>query len=244
MSYIVEALGHLLRFIYSVVPNYGIAIIVFTVFVRLCLFPLYYKQTGSMLAMQELQPKMKIIQDKYKGKTSKEDKQKMQIEMSKLYSETGVNPLSGCLPLIIQLPIIWSLYRVLLQSSKYLTGIDYSFLGINLSKSPHSAGIVVMVLFPVLAGLTTFLSMKLFAAPQQQQEGAGEQVASMMKSMMYVFPLTTGFMAYTLPTGLGVYWITYNVFQIGQQYVLYQRFYKDKKQEKKDVKKSSNKTSK
>lgn len=242
MSYIVEILGQLLRFIYNILPNYGIAIVVFTVFVRLCLFPLYYKQTGSMLKMQELQPKMKKIQDKYKGKTSNEDKQKMQIELSNLYSETGVNPLSGCLPLIIQLPIIWSLYRVLLQSSKYLSGIDYHFLGIDLSKAPHS--MITIIFFPLLAGLTTFLSMKLFAAPQQQQEGAGEQMASMMKSMTFIFPLTTAFMAFKLPTGLGMYWITYNVFQIAQQYVLYQIFYKQKEQEKNILKNSSKKTSK
>lgn len=255
MQFIADQLAHLLMFIYSIVGNYGLAIVLFTIFVRLCLFPLYYKQVHSMTKMQALSPRINEINLKYKDKKNPEDMKKKQEETMKLYQEEGANPAAGCLPLIIQLPILWSLFRVLRNSNapeyiKFLKSlkpsldkINYKFLGFDLSKAPtvfiqgkeiinkkviifpHDYKYIVIV---IAAALTTFLSIKLFQNPQQQQAQPGSSFdpATMMKTMLVFSSIMTGFMAYTMPSGMGVYWITYNLFQIGQQYVLYRIFYK------------------
>lgn len=263
MTFIADQLAHLLMFIYSIVGNYGLAIILFTIFVKLCLFPLYYKQVHSMTKMQELTPKINEINLKYKGKTSKEDMRKKQEETARLYQESGTNPAMGCLPLLIQMPILISLFTVLKNSDapkyiKFLRSlnpsfekINYKFLngiigsGFDLSKAPmvfikgqkvidkvsHKAIIVhdyKYGLLIVLATLTTYLSIKLFQNPQQQQAQPGSNFdpSSMMKTMLVFSSVMTGFMAYSMPAGMGVYWTTVNIFQIGQQYVLYNKFYK------------------
>ena len=103
-----NAMGAVLAFIYSIVPNLGVAIILLTLVVMLILYPLTAKQARSMIAMQRVQPEIKKLQAKYKG-----DRQKLNEEMMKFYQENKINPLAGCLPLVVQLPIFFVLYRVL-----------------------------------------------------------------------------------------------------------------------------------
>ena len=105
---LLKGLGALLSFFFSAIPSYGLAIILLTILVRVALFPLTYRQTRSMQAMQQLQPKLKELQRKYKG-----NRQKLNEEMMKLYKEHQVNPLGGCLPLVLQLPVFFALYAVL-----------------------------------------------------------------------------------------------------------------------------------
>ena len=105
---LLRGLGAILSFFYSVIPSYGLAIILLTVLVRMALFPLTFKQTRSMQAMQKVQPKVKELQRKYKG-----NRQKLNEELMKLYKEHQVNPLGGCLPLVLQLPVFFALYAVL-----------------------------------------------------------------------------------------------------------------------------------
>src|SRR5436190_21915686 len=114
---ILNALGSILAWLYSIIPSYGIDIIILTILIRLMLLPLGVKQIRSMQATQALQPKMKALQQKYKG-----DRQRLNEEMMKLYREHGYNPLSGCLPLIAQLPVLIALFGVL-QYPKGLTHI-------------------------------------------------------------------------------------------------------------------------
>src|SRR6266700_1088224 len=109
-------LGKSLSVFYDLIPSYGLAIILLTVAVRLVLLPLTIKQTRSMQEMQRLQPEVKRIQAKYKG-----DRQKMNEEMMNLYKEHKVNPLGGCLPLLLQLPIFWALYRVFAGCGKTIS---------------------------------------------------------------------------------------------------------------------------
>ena len=243
MNAIESALISLLRFIYGLVNNYGFTIIIFTVFVRVCLFPLYYKQASSMSKMQELQPKQTEIQNKYKGKNSAEDKQKMQQELMKVYQDSGTNPAMGCLPLVIQFPILIALYRVLQYVNDpknkvnakvikdfsqairdkvmYLAHQDHNFIFMDLAK-PGSK----YILLPIIAGLSTVVIFKLFQQPQPQQQ-PGQPDMKMMMNFMVVFSSgMTFFMGYKFPAAMSIYWITLNIVQLGQQYVLYHKIHK------------------
>lgn len=117
MSILYRAFGWLLNFIYSFVSNYGLSIILFTILTKVILFPLSLKQQKSMVKMQQVQPKLKEIQEKYKS-----DQQRQSEETMKLYKEHGVNPMGGCLPLLVQLPILLALYRVMYQPLTYMLG--------------------------------------------------------------------------------------------------------------------------
>ena len=117
MSILYRAFGLLLNFIYSFVSNYGLSIILFTILTKVILFPLSLKQQKSMVKMQQVQPKLKEIQEKYKS-----DQQRQSEETMKLYKEHGVNPMGGCLPLLIQLPILFALYLVMYQPLTYMLG--------------------------------------------------------------------------------------------------------------------------
>lgn len=117
MSYIYRALGFMLNIIYGAIENYGIAIILLTILIKLLVLPLTLKQQKSMTKMQQMQPKLKEVQEKYKY-----DKDKASQETMKLYKEYGVNPMGGCLPLLIQFPILIAFYRVIQQPVKYVLG--------------------------------------------------------------------------------------------------------------------------
>src|SRR5882757_8887549 len=108
-------MGTVLSWLYAIVPNYGIAIIMLTILVRLVLYPLTAKQARSMIAMQRVQPEVKKLQAKYKN-----DRQKLNEEMMAFYKENKINPLAGCLPLLVQLPIFFALFRVLHDSYKHI----------------------------------------------------------------------------------------------------------------------------
>lgn len=119
MTYIMIALGWILDFFYRIIGNYGFAIILFTVFIKLCLFPLDLKQKKSMAKTQKIQPLLMEIQKKYAN-----DKEKQSQETMKLYQKYGINPMSGCLPMLIQLPIIFALYWVVRKPIAYMMGVD------------------------------------------------------------------------------------------------------------------------
>jgi YidC/Oxa1 family membrane protein insertase len=156
---LLSGLGAMLAFFYQLIPSYGVAIILLTVAVRIVLIPLTIKQTRSMHAMQRLQPKIKELQRKHKG-----NRQKLNQELMKLYQEHQVNPLGGCLPLLLQLPVFFALYQVLTRAgaggvpgtgflpegSRLATAImtgQANFLGMNLACSPTRAGQGEVVLF-------------------------------------------------------------------------------------------------
>lgn len=138
--------GVVMDYIYNILKNglglesIGMSIILFTIFTRLLLLPLAFKQQKSMREMQKLQPEMKKIQDKYKNKKDPESQQKMQMEISQLYQKHGTSPFSGCLPLLVQLPIIWALFQVLRNLPAYIGSVRDIYLGI-VSKISGISGI-------------------------------------------------------------------------------------------------------
>jgi YidC/Oxa1 family membrane protein insertase len=194
--------------VYAVISNvnvsYGVAIILFTIIVRIILLPLNIKQTRSQVRMQEVQPEVKKLQEKYKN-----DPQKSQQEMMKLYKEKGVNPMGGCLPLIVQLPILWALFYVFrsIQPIDPATGqtVTVSFLWItNLFNYDQ------LFILPVLSGLTTYLSSKMIAPVA---DSAQAKQTSTMNIGMSIFMV---FMAWKFTAALVLYWVANNLIQMGQ----------------------------
>jgi len=183
-----------LNFFYDYVRSYGLAIILLTVAVRIFLLPLTIKQTRSLQAIQRIQPKLKALQEKYKG-----DKEKLQQEMMKFYAEHKVNPFGGCLPLLLQLPVFIALFRMLMANDALKKA---SFLWLpNLSQpDPYLILVILMV-------ATTYLSQKMVTADPQQEK------------MMLPMTLFMAFIAWRLPSGILLYWVTTNVWQLAQQYV-------------------------
>jgi YidC/Oxa1 family membrane protein insertase len=204
---LLDALNGVLNFFYhNVVSDYGIAIILLTIAIRIVILPLTIKQTKSMYDMQRLQPKLRELQEKYK-----DNKEKLQKEMMSFYAEHKVNPFGGCLPLLLQMPIFYALFRVLMNSAELKSAMSLGIL--ELGRSPSfvfSHGFIAFIPYLILIALmaiTTYVPTKMMQTdPQQQRMGL------MMVPLMIFF-------AWSLPTGVLLYWITTNLWTIGQQYV-------------------------
>ena len=181
--------------------SYGWAIIFLTIIVKMALYPLTVKQVKSMKAMQELSPKMKKIQEKYK-----DNPQVMQQKIGALYKDAGVNPLAGCLPLLIQMPILMGMYYSLYNFS-YPTPESAYFLWMTSMSDPDP-----LYILPVLSALTTFLQQKMTTTDSNNPQ---------MKMMMFIMPLFIGWISINFPSGLVLYWVTMNVVQIIQQWWMY-----------------------
>ena len=201
MGIIAVPLGYLLTFIYNLVGNYGISLIILTVLVKLILYPLYFKQIKSTASMSSIQPKIKAIQEKYKN-----DKEKMNEEMAKITKDENFNPMGGCLPMLIQLPIIWGLFTLLRNPIRYIAdenmifAVHQSFLWIKDLGQPD------LWILPIAAAVSTYIS---FAMTQQltgQNEMMGGQGKSMNMIMKYFFPLSILWLARAYPAGLAIYW--------------------------------------
>lgn len=298
---ITRPLGFIIDLIYRGVQNYGLAIILFTVIVKLILLPLNVKSQKAMKKQQKIQPIIAELQKKYAN-----DNEKLQREMMKIYKENNVSMLGGCLPMLIQMPILIGLYQVIQRPITYLAGVvewtaehletvtslrdkmtamypqvigslssqpaetliktsqiqisnwcsilqeklewafNFNFLGLDLSNTPSAAitklmmgdfsdmGIIMLLIIPVLAVLSTILSTKITQIQSGTNNTANEQASQMNSTMNIMMPLMTGFFTFTLPSGMGIYWIISSVVQVAQQLLL--NYYFDKKGEDFDVK--------
>lgn len=302
---ITRPLGFIINFIYGLVSNYGMSIILFTIIVKMILLPLNVRSQKAMKRQQKIQPIMAELQKKYAN-----DKEKLQREMMKIYRDNNISMTGGCLPMLLQFPILIGLYQVIQRPITYLAGvtdwaasevvskvdaiknamlasnpqavgnlanytteqfaksgqiqlsdwagringvgdawaINFNFFGLDLSQVPSAAlsrimnmdfsdiGVVLLIIIPILAIFTSWLSMKI----TQMQTGANktanadDQAAQMSKSMSLMMPIMTGFFTFTLPSGMGLYWIISSVMQIVQQVVLNKML--DGKEEEIDVK--------
>jgi YidC/Oxa1 family membrane protein insertase len=185
------------------------AIIALTVTVRIIILPLTITQLRSMAAMQRIQPKVKTLQNQYKGKTDRESKAEMQQKLMALYKEEGVNPFASCLPLLAQFPIFIALYRVL-RYQIHPTG-DTSFLWIpNIFVDLNKAGTATEVAIIVIYILSMLGSTLLFSFVQDKQQ----------KYMFAAMPFFFVFFIIRVPIGVCIYWITTNLWTIGQQGVV------------------------
>ncbi len=197
-SFLAIPMLKLLNFVYDYVSNYGVAIIILTMIIKLITFPLTQKSMVSMKKMQKLQPKMQELKEKYK-----DDKQKMNAAVMDLYKQEGANPFGGCLPIIVQIPVFFALYRTLLLSIE-LKGSPFIFHLTDLSlKDPY-------YITPILMGVTMFLQQRM--SPQ-----TGDP---MQQKVFMLMPVIFTFLFLQFPSGLVIYWLTNNVLSIAQQYFI------------------------
>jgi YidC/Oxa1 family membrane protein insertase len=298
---ITKPMGFIIEFIYSLVSNYGLSIILFTILIKLVLLPLTIKSQKAMKKQQKIQPIMQQLQAKYAN-----DQEKLQREMMKLYKENNISMTGGCLPMLIQMPILVGLYQVIQKPLSFLAGVDwaaadvinkvidlqarmatqfpdiigkltgytmeqlannaqiqlskwseilngatdpwvlnFNFLGLDLSNAPAQAisylvsgqfgelRVIMLLLIPILAVAATILSNKVMQAQTQAKDPDGktkqpDSATQMTKSMTMLMPIMTGFFTFTLPSGLGIYWIISSLVQVIQQVALNRYF--DKKE--------------
>jgi YidC/Oxa1 family membrane protein insertase len=201
------------------VPNYGIAIILVTLVVKLLMFPLTKKGSESTLRMQALSPKIKEIQEKYK-----DNRQKMNAEMAELYKKEGYNPLSGCLPMVIQIPIFFAMYNLFnshfdLRGAMFIPGwIPDLSLPESIYTFPDDfrlplLGWNAIRLLPFIYVGSQLLYGKVTQTPDQQGN-------AQMKLMLYAMPVIFFFILYDVPSGLLLYWIMSNVLTMVQQVMI------------------------
>ncbi len=183
--------------------SYGWAIVIVTILIRLLLVPLNVKQLKSTQAMQDIQPKIKELQHKYSSKDAK-TQEKLQQEQMALFKEHNVNPLAGCLPMFVQMPIMIALYQAIRRTPGLQEGV---FLWFDLSlPDPY-------YILPLIAAGATFLQQKLSMAGA----GSGQAAANpSMSMMMYMMPVMIGVMSMFFPAALSLYWVVGNVFMVFQ----------------------------
>ncbi len=179
--------------------QYGLSILVVTIIIRMIILPLTLKQYRSSKQMQALQPELKKLKEKYK-----DDTKKQQEETMKLFQQQGVNPLSGCFPLVIQMPILIALYNSIVRNPEIHS---HTFLWMKLGNAdPY-------YILPAIAALTTFVQQKIMAKTTT--------TPPQMQSIMYIFPVLIFVMAMNFPSALPLYWIYSNLFTIVQTYFIY-----------------------
>lgn len=293
-DYILLALGCVIKVIYNTFSNYGVAIILFTVVIKLLLLPLNIKSQRAMKKQQKIQPIIAELQKKYAN-----DQAKLQQEMMKVYKDNNVSMMGGCLPMFIQMPILVALYSVIRRPITFIRGaffagkmpshisttlnslaekvgetiqggvdafwkndqikisrwaneigfeewsINFDFLGLDLSRNPSEAlkylndignnlAVVMLLLIPILAILSSIAQSKISMHLSGQDKNTNEQTQATNSMMMWMMPLMTGFFAFSLPAGMGLYWIASGAIQIVQQLVL--NIYFEKKGEDFEIK--------
>lgn len=217
LDWLGKIIAYVLRYFTDITGSFGGAILLLTLAMRLALLPLTWKQTKSMMAMQRLQPQLKELQQKYK-----DDKEKQGQEIMALYKRESVSPFGGCLPMILQLPILFAVFDVLndiavaKSKSKYIRllgvesggfvflGVDTRLAGSKLWAHGDFAGLIVLVVLTVLTG---YISSKMMMTDPKQSK------------MMALMPLVMGFFAWALPAGVTIYIVATNILTIIQQYV-------------------------
>lgn len=223
----------------------GFSIIVLTIIIRFLIYPLMSAQLKSSKKMQTLSPHLSKLKEKHKG-----DAKRMQAETMRLYKEHGVNPAAGCLPLIIQMPIIWGLYTLLqkvvsLNPQQIVSEVnkliyidafrltdpwDSSFLGLPLGKGPSAlfstVGPLVFIV-PLATGIFQFIMSKMLVNPKPASTALVKKddlkkkedfATAFQTQSLYIFPVMIGFFSYSFPIGLSLYWNTFTLFGIIQQY--------------------------
>ena len=203
-----------LSFLYGFIPSWGVVIIVFSIILKTLLYPLTHKSFESTTKMQKVQPLTKELQAKYKG-----DPQKMNAELKKLYKEHGVNPLGGCLPMLLQMPVIFALYP-LLRYSISLRQASFGWLPDLSEPDPIWA-------LPILMAVFMFVQQKLMAPSKASLDAMDDKQKAQQQSqkmMMYFMPVMMFFIFKGLSSGLVLYWTVFSIIGSAQQYIIKKKF--------------------
>ena len=228
IGWVCQILGWLINGIYFClekigIPNIGIAIILYTIIIYLVLTPLQIKQQKMSKMMSVMQPDLQRIEKKYQNKKDQASMMKQQEEIQQVYDKYGVSMMGGCLPLLIQMPLLFALYPVIYNIQKYVPEIktapkavnvfltlpDLTISPMQMIKNSGNYGfpaiviIITAILLPVLSGLTQYGSIKLSQAISGQQLDKDNPMASTMNTMNITMPLFSVFMVFSLPTGIG-----------------------------------------
>lgn len=214
LSYFVDLMSRFIHYLYEFTasvgyPSYALAIIILGIIVRILLFPLSLKQMRSMIGMSDIQPELKELQARYKN-----NRQKLSEEMNKLYQEHNVNPMAGCLPILIQMPILYAIFQAM---RTYDYNEHASFLWIDSLKNTDP-----LYIFPALLVILMFLQQKLSMSKEAINTNPS------MKVMLYVMPLMMGVISVNLPSGVGIYWITTSFIMLIQQIFMNKQREKEK----------------
>jgi len=209
-GFIARILLDVLIWINKTTRNYGLAIIALTVLIKLVLYPLQHKSIVSMKKMQQVQPKVEAIKNRYKkSRTDSEQRQKMNMEIMKLHQQEGINPLGGCLPMVLQLPILWAFYGLLSRAIELRGAPFYGWIHDLSAKDPY-------YITPILMTITMFLQ-------QQLTPTTGDPA---QRKMFLIMPLVFGWIFKEFPSGLVLYWLVQNVLTIAQQLIM-NKYWKD-----------------
>jgi YidC/Oxa1 family membrane protein insertase len=207
---LVQPLEHALQFLASILGSAGLAIIVFTILMRVVLLPLTIQQYRSQKAMTRLQPELKELQKKF-GK----DREKLQVETMALYKERGVNPAAGCFPLVVQMPILFALYAALNALSHTDPAFQQPWLWIPNLAHPDVlviAGVSIPFILPILTAATQWVQQRMMTMPSDDPQ------QRMQNSIMQFMPLMMLYFGTTIAAGVVLYWLTQNLAGIVQQY--------------------------
>lgn len=259
-------LGLMMAFLYKFIGSYGFSLIIFTIIIRLVLLPLSIKQQKATAKMTAFKPRMEEIQKKYA-----DNKERMNEELMKLYKEEGYSPTAGCLPMLIQLPILFGLIDVIYKPLKHVLrvseplieggikilegtgasvskfapqisliseihnnpsafetmpdlvsqvqGFSLNFFGVNLGQTP-TFGFNLLMIIPILAGITSFLVSFVSMKNASAMAGENNPMQSTSKVMMFMMPLMSLWIAFSVPAGVGMYWIISNLLMLGQTIML------------------------
>ena len=241
-------LGKVMNFIYTILDSalpgnnglVGLSIILYTIFVYTLMIPLTIKQQRSQKMTSVMNPEIQAVQKKYRNKKDQASMMKQQEEIQQVYDKYGTSMMGGCLPLLVQMPLLLALYPVIYDIQGYVPAIKDApasvnrFLTIpNLTVSPitmiKNSGdygiapaliIITAILLPVLSGATQYLSVKISQAISGQELDKDNPMASTMNTMNVTMPLFSVFMVFTLPTGIGLYWVVSAVVRIIQQVII------------------------
>lgn len=245
MEYIAKILGSIMNLIFVVldqigVHNIGLGIILFTVIVYMLLMPLTVKQQKFTKLQSKMAPELQRIQDKYKGQNQNQEAMtRMNEETQAVYKKYGVSPAGGCLPMLLQMPVLFALYRVIADIPAYVdivkdisTGSEwYYFFGMHITESPMTLikegmangsylVVIAVVAVPVLSAVSQYFSSWLTQRLNPQpnvQTSQNNGTENMTKNMNTMMPLMSAFFCVTLPVGMGIYWIAGAVVRCIQQ---------------------------
>jgi YidC/Oxa1 family membrane protein insertase len=207
-----EGLFAVIKAIHKTVPNWGWSIIILTLIIKIIFFPLTYSSTKSMAKMAELQPKVKSLRNKYKNaKRDIAQRRQMNEEMMKLYKEHGVNPAGGCLPMLIQIPFFFGIFSMLRAAIEFRQSPWILWIGDLSVRDPY-------YVTPILMGITQFISQKMTPTSADPAQAR----------MMLIMPVIMTIFFMNFQSGLVLYWLTSNVLQIGQQYLMNRMIQKKK----------------
>ena len=223
-----QPLFNALIFFYNYLPghDFGLAVIFLTLIIKIILFPSSMAAIKSQLALARLQPKIKQIQEKYKG-----DRVKQSQAMMEIYQKEKINPFSGCLPLLLQLPILIALYQVFLKgfSGEILQQNLYSFVSNPGVVVPTFLGVLNLaqpnIYLAILAGVLQYFQIKLSTKQQGRSKASKGSLGNIQNQMLYLFPVLAVFIIWKLGAVVGLYWVTTTFFAIGEQVFVAKKYH-------------------